>query len=69
MTEIDISTEQWRLYTYADGTYRIDAPVALHITDSGSHRVIDADGVTHRPTPGWLGLSWKPRDGQQAFVA
>lgn len=50
---IDISSEEYRVYTYANGdTYRIDVPTELHVLsdDKGtSHRVIDAAGVTHRP--------------------
>lgn len=70
---IDISSEQHRVYTYGDGKqFRIDAPVELHVLtdDRGtSHRVIDADGVTHRPERGWVGISWQPKDGAPAFVA
>lgn len=66
---IDISSEQYREYSYPDGSkFRIDGPIALHIVD-GSHRVIDADGVTHRPERGYIGISWKPKAGAPAFVA
>lgn len=66
---IDISSEEYRVYTYADGaTYRIEAPVSLYVIGD-SHRVVDANGVTHRPTKGWVGLSWKPKEGAPAFVA
>ncbi len=70
MKELDISSEEFRIYTYADGsTYRIDRPVTLFVIPSekaDSHRVIDEAGVTHRPTLGYLGISWKPRDGEPA---
>lgn len=70
---IDISSELYRLYTYTSGaTFRIDEPVELHILtdDNGtSHRVVDKSGKTHRPERGWVGISWKPRDGEPAFVA
>jgi hypothetical protein len=67
---IDLTSERYRNYTYPDGvTFRITAPVALYITADGSHRVVDAAGVTHRPTRGFVGISWKPKDGQPAFVA
>lgn len=72
MSEHDLQTEEYREYVYADGTiYRIDAPVTLHIIQgmSGwSQRVIDANGVTHRPTPGWLGIRWKPKADAPAFA-
>lgn len=69
----DATTEEWVQYTYADGTsVRIDNPVRRYIFKGKSgwtQRVIDADGVTHRPTPGWLKMSWKPKPGAPAFVA
>lgn len=66
----DISSESYRIYTYANGSqFRIDSPETLHVLASDNHRVIDADGVTHRPTRGWVGISWKPRPGAPAFVA
>jgi len=67
---LDISSEQWREYRYANGTtFRIDCPKELHITDDGSHRVIDEFGVTHRPERNYNGISWKPKHGSPAFVA
>ena len=67
---IDISSEEYRTYSYANGgEYKITAPCELHIMPNGSHRVIDQAGITHRPSPDYVGLSWKPRDGQPAFVA
>ena len=67
---LDLSSEAYRIYSYADGaTFRIDAPVQLNVTDTGSHRVLDAAGMTHRPTPGWLAISWMPKPGAPPFVA
>lgn len=67
---LDISSEAFRIYAYANGQrFRINAPVSLYVLDGGSHRVIDEEGMTHRPTPGWLAISWKPKPGQPAFVA
>ena len=69
MNQVDISSEEYRIYTYPDGSiFKIDEPISLVITDSGSHRVIDKAGLTHRPTPGFVGISWKPRDGAAPFV-
>lgn len=74
--EIDISSEEYRVYTYPSGArYRINAPVKLVVIydDSGainpSHRVVDADGVTHRPERGWLCVSWSSREGEPGYVA
>lgn len=66
---IDISSEEYRVYTYPNGAkFRIDAPTQLFIID-GSHRVVDVNNVTHRPERGYVGISWKPILGQPAFVA
>lgn len=70
---IDISTEEFRTYTYKSGlTFSINQPSELHVItdDRGTtHRVIDKDGVTHRPERGWTGISWKPAPGAPPFVA
>jgi hypothetical protein len=70
---VDISMEKYRVYTYSDGSqFRIDDPVELFIFEGKSgwtQRVTDANGLTHRPTPGWLAISWQPREGQPAFIA
>lgn len=71
--EVDISSEEFRVYTYADGsTFRIEQPATLHVIedDKGvTHRVVDKAGVTHRPERNFIGISWKPAEGQPAFVA
>lgn len=67
---LDISSEAFRVYTYPNGAkLRIDAPESLFVLAGDSHRIIDADGITHRPTPGFLSIAWKPRPGAPAFVA
>lgn len=67
---VDITSEEYRVYTYADGRrFTIVDPVSLFVLASDNHRVVDKAGVTHRPTRNWVGLSWKPRDGEPAFVA
>jgi len=67
---LDISSEQFRIYAYKDGgRFRIANPERLYVLENGSHRVIDSDGMVHRPTPGWLGISWKPKPGSPEFVA
>ena len=68
--EIDITSEEVRTYVYEDGReYSIANPQKVFVTETGSHRVIDADGWTHRPELGWIALKWKPRHGQPQFVA
>ena len=67
---LDITSEQYRIYAYKDGgRYRINNPDRLYVLESGSHRVIDGDGVVHRPERGWLAISWKPKAGAPEFVA
>ena len=59
----DLSGELQRVYTYPDGTViRIDDPMRLYVTSTGSHCVMNInDWVTHVPA-GWIDLKWKPRD-------
>ena len=70
---IDISSEEYRIYTYPNGSeYRINSPLALHIIQDekgATHRVTDNFGMTHRPERGWVAIAWKPRDGARVFVA
>lgn len=67
---VDISSEEWRTYTYAGGNaVTIDAPQLLYVMPSGSHRIVDNEGRTHRPTPGYLMITWQSKPGQPAFVA
>lgn len=65
----DISSEEYRIYTYASGRqFRIDHPMSLYLLDGDTtHRVVDESGVTHRPERGWVGISWKPLPGAQPF--
>jgi hypothetical protein len=72
--ELDISSEARRTYYYGNGgTFVIPDPERLFILidDNGgvSHRVVSGNGETYRPERDWVGISWRPRDGQPAFVA
>lgn len=68
--KLDLTSEEFREYVYDDGNVLlIKAPVELYITETGSHRVVAADGRTYRPTPGYLGIAWKPKVGEPAFIA
>lgn len=64
----DISTEQWRVYRFSNDQIHIDNPVALNVSRSGGHRVLDAAGVSHYIPRGWNHLSWLPKDGEPNFV-
>jgi len=69
MKTISVESELYREYVYSDGVYRIEHPVQVHVMDNDSHRVIDTEGVTHRPSLGWLAIRWKPINDESAFVA
>lgn len=69
----DISSEEYREYLYiteesAGYSFRISNPLYLHVSDSGGHRVFDADGVSHYVPPKWIKLQWKAKEGQPHFV-
>lgn len=71
--ELDISSEEYRVYTYGDNsTFRIENPRTIFVLQDEkgtTHRIIDQKGVTHRPERNWVGISWKPLSGEPAFVA
>ncbi|HLW51277.1 MAG TPA: hypothetical protein VKW06_00410 [Candidatus Angelobacter sp.] len=69
----DISSEKYRQYTFAasdgsDITIRVHAPLYLNVSESGGHRILDAEGVSHYIPPKWIHLEWKTKDGQPHFV-
>lgn len=71
-TEASLSlvSEEFREYIYEDGNVLvIKDPLELFITANGTHRVVASDGRTYRPSPGYLGIAWKPRAGAPAFIA
>ena len=66
---IDISSEMYRTYIYSDNTFFIiNNPIALSVSESGSHRILDADGISHYIPKGYIHLCWKAKDGQPHFV-
>lgn len=65
---IDISSEAFRIYEWADSAIKIERPLWLHVSESGGHRIFDEAGFSHYIPPGWLHLQWKARDGQPHFV-
>jgi hypothetical protein len=65
----DISSEAWREYRFADGsTVRIDNPLKLNVSDSGGHRIFDAQKRSHYIPVGWLHLCWEAKPGHANFV-
>lgn len=64
-----IASEQYRKYIYPDGQeLKINEPVALNVSSSGGHRVVDASGHSHYIPTGWRRLVWKVYEGQPHFV-
>lgn len=65
---IDISCEQWRKYTWPDGSeVFIQDEQWLAISESG-HRILDLEGNSHFIPFGWIHLEWKSKDGRPHFV-
>lgn len=65
----DISSEEFREYLFESGvSVHIEEPLFLNVSDSGGHRVFDADGVSHYMPTGWIHLSWKAKEGKPHFV-
>jgi len=63
---IDIRSEQYRVYVFPGGDMvRIEKPEKLHVSGSGGHRILSADGVSHYIPPIWFHLYWV---GNPAFV-
>jgi hypothetical protein len=64
----DISSEQWREYTFPEGqAVRVVKPLKLYVSDNG-HRILDAEGVSHYVPFGWIHLKWLAKDGEPHFV-
>ncbi len=59
----NIEAEQYRTYQFADCFVTIAEPVALHVSDHGSHFVIDSKGVSHYVRANFVAIEWKNRDG------
>ena len=63
-----LESEQFRVYEFpGDSCVFIEEPIALHVSGSGGHRVLDAEGISHYIPKGWIHLSWKVKEGQPAF--
>ena len=60
----DISDEEVRSYMFARTRVVVDCPIALRVSDSGSHYVIDDEGVVHCVPKGWVSLSWRNKPGK-----
>lgn len=66
----DISSESFREYHFPNGERLfIDAPLFLHASASGGHRLFDAYGVSYyiQPSQGWY-IRWQAGEGKPHFV-
>lgn len=67
-----LDDEEYRVYEFNTGNeisgLRIDNPVALAVSKSGGHRVLDSEGISHYIMPGWLHLYWKVKPGRKPFA-
>ena len=67
----DISTEKYRVYQFLkDGmlvNVSIKKPRKLHVSPTGSHRIVDAYGFSHYIPAGWLKIFWKVKKGKPHF--
>lgn len=59
-----LGDEAYREYVYPEGSpQRVNNPVALRVSASGGHYVVDGDDLVHYFPVGWRRLTWKARDG------
>jgi hypothetical protein len=62
---IDLSMEETRTYHFPDGsTYTVDKPSKIYIKESGSHKIIDKNGLNHYVRPGWNAFTF---EGEYSF--
>ena len=65
----DISSEAWREYQFESGAVvRIENPLRLNVSESGGHRIYDAQGQSHYIPYGWIHLKWEAKPGEPNFV-
>jgi hypothetical protein len=64
----DLTDEQYRVYEYPDKEVKIMNPVALNVSKSGGHRVLDGKGVSHYLPAGWRHLYWVVKDDKLHFA-
>lgn len=64
----DITSEEYRIYSFSDMKIKIDQPIKVLVSHSGSHRVLDASGKSHWISAGFKHIEWKAKDGEANFV-
>lgn len=69
LTFIDISSEVYRKYYFANGVVvHIGSPLKLNVSESGGHRIFDAFNKCHYIPKGWVHLQWEAKPDQPHFV-
>jgi hypothetical protein len=64
-----LEDEEYREYAFPTGSVvRIELPIALNVSASGGHRVLDSDGISHYIPGGWIHLKWKVKEGKPHFA-
>ncbi len=71
-TEVEftsIKSEIWRSYEFPSGyIVNIQKPQWLYVNKSGSHRLVDGEGISHYIPTGWLHLYWEVKEGEPYFI-
>ena len=66
---IDISNEKERVYRFPGGEFvMLENPLKLHVSKSGGHRIMTADGNSHYIPTGWVHLKCVAKKGEANFV-
>lgn len=64
----DIDDEKWRVYVFPGGDeVEIVAPLKIHVSESGGHRIFDAEGFCHYIPSGWIHIAWLAKKEQAHF--
>lgn len=59
-----LESETFRRYRFpGNEEITINRPVALRISDSGGHYIVDATGFSHYIPKGWIHLTWSVKPG------
>lgn len=63
----DISHEKYRVYVFSHNMdqlnyVKIDKPTFLHVSESGGHRILDSEDVSHYIPYKWIHLFWETDD-------
>ena len=65
----DISSEAWREYILpGNNIIKIENPVFLNVSRNHSHRIFDAQGISHYIPFKWIHLRWQAKEGSPHFV-